>query len=114
MSEIHDIIGEVVAGRAPWTSDPVRNLRTGAWFTAEIDGSPDAVLVMTELGEDAREIVMLNVTSDEQAAGIQSQDRVEFTLFGKKSQVQIIKRRQNPATVQAQFWAQYIVPGVDS
>jgi hypothetical protein len=114
MGEQHDIAENLVSDRATATTDPVRNLRTGAWFTAEIDGSPDAVLVMTELGEDAREIVMLNVTSDEQAAGIQSQDRVEFTLFGKKSRVQIIKRRQNPATVQAQFWAQYIVPGVDS
>jgi len=105
MSESHDMMADIVADRASATTDPVKNLRTGVIFTAEIDGSPSPEIVLTELGEDYRNVVLLHVTDDGEAAGINPLDKVQFTLFGKLSTAQIIKRRDNPANVQNDFWA---------
>ena len=102
-----------MADRAAFTTDPVTNLRTGLSFLAEIDGSPDAVLVATELGEDYRNMILLHVNDDVSAAGIRSQDRVSFTLFKRAITAQILKRRDNGANAQAEFWAMQIT-GKDS
>lgn len=106
MAEQHDIMADVVADRASATTDPVRNLRTGVVFTAEIDGSPDALTIASELGEDYRNIVMIHVTSDDEAAGINQTDLIQFTLFGRTTRARILKRRDNPANVQNEFWAE--------
>jgi hypothetical protein len=105
MGEQHQLAADFVADRAGYTTDPVKNLRTGVVFTAEIDGSPAPEIVLTELGEDYRNVVLLHVTDDTEAARINAQDRVQFTLFGKLSTAQIIKRRDNPASPQNDFWA---------
>lgn len=105
MSELTNITAEIVEERAAWTTDPVINLRTGATFHAEIDGSPDAVLVMSELGEDAREVVLLHVYSDIEAAGILKNDSVRFTLFGLTTTHVIIKRRNDSSSPFNDFWA---------
>ncbi len=113
MSELHDVIADVVADRASATTDPVQNLTSGKTFTAEIEGNIDPVIVMTELGEDAREVVILHVTDDAQAAAISPQDKVEFRLFGVKTVHQILKRRNNAGNPQTDFWAQKVT-GKDS
>lgn len=105
MGEQHANAQDFVADRAGFTTDPVTNLRTGGRFIAEIDGSPDAVLVTTEIGEDYRNVVMFHVNSDEEAAGIRAQDKVSFKLYGKTSVAQIIKRRDSAANAQNDFWA---------
>lgn len=106
MSELHDIAADVVAERAAWTTDPVTHLRTGRTITAEIDGSPDPLIVTTELGEDYRNVVIIHVTDDDEAALLNPQDKIRFSLFGRTTIAQILRRRDNPANVQNDFWAQ--------
>jgi hypothetical protein len=105
MSELHQLLADTVAERSPWTSDPVQNLRTGKTFAAEIDGSPDALVVMSELGEDARNVILLHVTDDTQAYAIHAGDLVTFTLFGMLVKAKILKRRDSGGQVQTNFWA---------
>jgi len=114
MSEASNIIAESIVERAPWTTDPVKNLTTGQTFTAEIDGSPDAILIATELGEDARNVILLHVTSDAEAALINKNDQVQFTLFGSLAICTILKRRDSAAQPQTDFWAMQKVPGKDT
>lgn len=113
MSEAHDILADVVADRAPGTTDQVLNLRTNIPFTAELDGTPDALVVMTELGEDVREVVLIYVTDRNQAAAQNLNDQVQFKLFGALETYQIIKRRDS-ATPQVQFWARKVINGKDA
>jgi len=113
MGEQHQNAADFVADRAAFTTDLVTNLRTGINFHAEIDGSPDALLVATELGEDYRNMILLHVNDDTTAAGIRSQDRVSFTLFGRAVTAQIVKRRDNGANAQTEFWAMQLT-GKDS
>ena len=108
MSELTNILAETIAERAPWTADPVLNLRTGVTFTAEIDGSPDAMVVMTELGEDARNMILLHVTKDTEAYAINAGDLVQFTLFGALTKCRIVKRRDSGGQPQTNFWAQQL------
>ena len=110
MSEFHQIAADIVGDRASATTDPVTLLRTGEILTAEIDGSPDALIVATELGEDYRNCVLIHVTDDEQAALLRAQDKIQFTLFGRTVTAQIIKRRDNAANVQTDFWAMQLTP----
>ena len=114
MSEAHDIMADVVDDRASYTTDAVTHLRTGQPIIAEIDGTPDAVTVATELGDDYRNVVLLHVNDDSQAALLRSQDRVSFTLFGRQATAVIIRRRDNPANVQTDFWAQVLAAGKDN
>jgi hypothetical protein len=113
MSEAHDILFDVVLDRASFTTDPVKNLRTGLVFTAEIE-PVDPLLAQTELGEDAREVVILHVTDDVEAGYIRSQDLVQFQLFGSMVKYKIVKRRNNAANVQTDFWAMQVVDGKDT
>ncbi len=114
MSESHDILSDIIADRAGSTTDPVRNLRDGSTFTAEIDGSPDAFTIQSELGEDIREAVLLHVADPAEAAAIRRGDVVQFTLFGQLTRHTIVKRRNNAANPQAEFWAAKIVEGIDT
>lgn len=92
--------------RKAWTADSVIHLRTGETLTAEIDGSPAALERAAELFEDYRNMVLLHITDDTQAATLLKNDRVRFTLYGRVITAQIIKRADNPANVQNDFWAQ--------
>jgi len=105
MSEILDTIAASVAERIAYTGDPVRHLRLNQTFTAEIDGSPDALTVASELGEDYRNVILLHVTDDNQAATINQGELVQFRLFGRLIKAKILKRRDNGANVQTDFWA---------
>jgi hypothetical protein len=111
MSELSKIAEDVVTERASWTSDPVLHLATGRTITAEIDGSPDAiVLAQMELGEDYRNVCLLHVTNDTEAAILNQGDLVTFTLFGSLSRWKILKRRDSGAQLQTDFWAQQLTP----
>lgn len=105
MGEQHQIAADLVGDRASSTTDPVTNLRTGAIFMAEIDGSPDPLIVATELGEDYRNVILLHVTSDTDAARINMNDQISFTLFGALVKGKILPRRDSGAQVQTDFWA---------
>lgn len=110
MAEHHEIISDIIADRASSTTDLVRNLNTGLVFYAEIDGSPDALIVATELGTDYRNVVLLHVTSDKEASQINETDIVTFKLFGRNARAQILKRRDSAANPQSDFWAQQLTP----
>ena len=107
MSEMHDIIADVVADRQSATTNPVKNLRTGVIFHAEIEGNIDPLRLVTELGEDIREAAILHVDDNDEAAGILAQDIVEFTLFGSTDKYRVIKRVDGP-TPCTDFWVQII------
>ena len=113
MSDLTDIIGSTVDDRAPVTTDPIVNLRTGVTFYAEIESNPDVVLD-AELGKDAREQVVLHVRIAADADGIQTQDRVTFSLYGQSVTFQIIDRTNNPANPFVEFRAKKIVSGKDT
>ncbi len=114
MSEMHAGLAEIVEDRASFTTDRVKNLRTGLQFTAEIE-PVDPIIAQAELGEDVREVVVLHVTSDFEAAEILTQDRVTLSLFGKRPETyKIVKRRDNAANVQTDFWAVQVAAGKDS
>jgi hypothetical protein len=114
MSESHEIISDIVDDRASATTDPVLNLRSGLTFTSEIEGNIDPLIVESELGEDAREVVLLHVTSDVEASYIRPGDRVKFTLFGATTTHEIVKRRNNAGNPQTDFWARKWVTGKDT
>jgi hypothetical protein len=108
MSEVHDNLADIISDRASGTTDPVSNLTANTTFTAEIDGNPDPVLVLTELGPDAREVTLLHVTSSAEAAGISEGDIVQLKLFGVTTKNQVLRRRNNPANPQVEFWCQKV------
>lgn len=103
MSEFHDTIADIVSDRASHTTDPVRNLRTGLTFHAELE-AVDPLLVQSELGEDAREVVALHVSDDAEASLVNVNDFVQFKLFGVTVKYRVIKRRANAANPQTTFW----------
>jgi hypothetical protein len=106
MSELHNMALAVINERAAWTADPVLHLRTGTTITAEIDGSPDALTVATELGEDYRNVILLHVTNDAEAALLNPQDLVQFRLFGNVTTCKVLKRRDSGGQAQTDFWVQ--------
>jgi hypothetical protein len=110
MGEQHSIAEDLVADRASATTDPVTNLTTSKTFTAEIDGAPDPVRVMTEIGEDAREVTLLHVAADAEAEAISPGDIVQFKLFGVLTQHTVLKRNNSPGEPQTDFWVQKIAP----
>lgn len=105
MGEQHQIASDLVNDRASWTTDHIKNLSTGLTFDAEIDGSPAPEIVLTELGEDYRNVILLHVNSDDDADKINAQDKVLLKLFGRTVTAQILKRRDNIANAQNEFWA---------
>lgn len=104
MSEAHDILAQIVDDRASLTADPVVNTTRVFTFLAEIESNPDVVLD-AELGRDAREEVVLHVRNATDAARIQPQDRITFTLFGQQVTFQITQRTNNPANPFTEFRA---------
>lgn len=113
MSETLDTLREIVLDRASSTTDPVQNLRTGLWLTAEIE-PVDPILAQTEFGEDAREMVILHVSDFIQAAGVNAQDQMQFRLLGRLVTYKVVKRRDNAANTQVDFWAMQVVGGKDA
>ncbi len=110
MSELHSILYASCFDRAPTTSDPVKNLTTGALFTAEIEGNVDPCTVPTDIGEDPREMVKLNVLNNVQAAAIAMGNLVQFFLYGETATCEILKRVNDPAGAMTTFWAQKRLP----
>lgn len=104
MSELHDDLKQLVADRKSSNADPVRNLRTGESFTAEIE-PVEPIIAQTELGEDAREVVILHISNFTEAAAQRLQDLVEFTLHGRLVAYRLVKRRDNAANPMVDFWA---------
>jgi hypothetical protein len=105
VSEFHNDLMDIVLDRASYTTDPVKNLRTNLVFHAELE-SVDPLVAATELGEDARAVVALNVTDDAEASLIRVNDFVQFKLFGTQVKYRIIRRRSNAANPQTVFWSQ--------
>jgi len=62
------------------------------------------------LGEDARMVILIHVTSDAEAAGIRADDRIQFVLFGRTTKAIVLRRRDSGANVQTDFWAMQLTP----
>lgn len=109
MSESHNILLEIVQDRAPATTDAVLNLNTNVIFMAEIEGNLDPFTIPESIGSDPRAKFRLHVTSAAQAALINKNDLVQFTLFGECVTAQIVYRDLDPATPQTKFIAAHIL-----
>jgi hypothetical protein len=105
MSEFHDDMAQLVEDRASNFTTPVKDLTSGRTFLAEIE-EVDPLIVTTELGEDYRDVVTINVDSAEAIALMQTLPFVEFRLFGVLTKNKVLKQRNNPASPQAKYWAQ--------
>lgn len=98
MSETRDTLAAVLAGRASVFGDPVRNLRSGTWLTAELEAVAD-IEANVLLGRDARESVIFHVGDRAAASGILLND--VLAALGEKFRV--LRRTDNPANPQVDF-----------
>jgi hypothetical protein len=98
LSETRDILTGVIAGRAGSFGDAVRDLRTGLWFTAEIEPVMD-IEANVLLGRDARESCVFHVVDRAAAELIGMQD--VLGAIGEKFSV--LRRSDNPASPQVDF-----------
>lgn len=98
MSEIRETLAGVLTERAPSFSDPVRNLRTGTRFQAELEPVLDLEANVL-LGRDARESVIFHVTDPAAGAAIRLNDVLE-AVGGK---FRVLRRTDNPANLQMDF-----------
>jgi hypothetical protein len=98
LSETRDILTGVIAGRAGSFGDAVRDLRTGKWFTAEIEPVMD-IEANVLLGRDARESCVFHVADRAAAAGIQMQD----VLLAIGEKFSVLRRSDNPGSPQVDF-----------
>ena len=107
MSDSHDIIADVVADRAPGTSDTVTNLRSGLPFQAEVEEIQDIEL-NTELGRDPRESVTLHVQRPGDKC-ITAGDRLQVTILGRTVVLVALsgRRRDKPACPLVAFGCMY-------
>ncbi len=113
MSEAHQTLANVVADRANYTTDPVRNLRTGVVFYAEIEPVSPIDLEMVFGSKDGRQMVVFHVSSDVQAAGIKETDQCQFTQYGKTVIYKIVDRQNNDANPMTDFPAVQVVTEKD-
>jgi len=88
--------------------DEVKNLTNGRNFRAKIEPISDIEL-LTELGVDNREVVMIHTRDSAAAAEINSQD--VMSAIGRK--FKMIRRVNNPASLHMDFAAVKGVPGKD-
>ncbi len=113
MSELREVLNDVVTERQCFTGDSVKNLRTGLSFIAEIEEIQDIELI-TQLDSDAREAVIVHV-QDRVAAGEQRRgDQITISLFGQVSKFKIARISDNPVKHQAEFVCIKIVSNVDT
>jgi hypothetical protein len=70
--------------------DAVKNLTSGAGFTAIIETNPDPLAIPEALGDDPRPKVLLHVTSFLNARKINKNDLVQFNQYGSPVTFQIV------------------------
>lgn len=108
MSEILNILTQVVDARAPTFADTVKLQRTGATFLAEIEPITD-IEANVLLGRDARESVQFHVASRPAAAALLLNDVIE--ALGE--QFKVLRRSDNPGQVMVTFGAMKLVEDKD-
>lgn len=108
MSEIRNIISATIFDRQPAFGDVVKNLTTGKSFTAEIQ--PIADIGLNEAyGRDPRESDTFHVLDSDAADCVSKGD----VLSALGVQFKVLRRSNNPASVQIEFGCQKIVTGKD-
>lgn len=100
MSEIREILRDVIAGRAGTFGDTVVHGRTGTRFSAEIEEVSDIESNML-LGRDARESVIFHVADRRVAGLVGLNDEIE--ALGETFRV--LRRTDNPSSPQVDFGA---------
>jgi hypothetical protein len=113
MSELSDNLADLVQDRAAGTTDTVLNLRTGARFSAEIEGNLDPFTLPEGIARDPRAKFRIYVTDDDEAAGINETDKVQFKRGGKTIMARILQRDSDPASPQTKLLAIHLVDGKD-
>lgn len=114
MSELLNILNDVVQDRAPGTTDTVTNLTTGATFAAEIEGNLDPFLIPEVWSRDPRAKFRLHVSSQSDAAAQLLGDLVRFSLLGQTVTAKLVTRDIDPASTQAKFLAIHLINGKDT
>jgi hypothetical protein len=112
MSESRDLLFAVVNERQTFTGESCRNLVNGNSFTAEFEEITDLQL-LTDLGLDMREAGMLHISDRAASDAIVPQQSIAIKLRGVVTTWKILKRTNNPASPQADFLCQLVVPGKD-
>ncbi len=100
-----------VAGQnatAAFEEEDCKNLRTGLTFLAKIQPINDIEL-LTELGQDNREVCMVHTRDSAAAKGINDQEVISFL----ENKWRVVKRMDNPASLHTDFIAIKGVPGKD-
>ena len=100
MSEIRDILADVVGDREDTFSDPVKNLRLGTSFLAEIEFVTDMELNGV-LGRDPRESVKFHVRDQSGSDAINLND----ILLALGVRFKVLRRSDNPTNQQVEFGA---------
>jgi hypothetical protein len=113
MSESRDILAQVIDDRQVFTGDSVLNLNTGRRFVAELEEIADREL-NTELGRDAREEVFVRVEDRTAMAEIDITTRLLVTLNGVDVALMVLRRSDNPVSLQTEFGCTKLIPGKDS
>ena len=114
MSEIHDVLSDVVSERASTFGDTIKNLTSGATFAAEIETNLDPFTLTSELANDPREKVRLHVFDDSAAAKLNVNDLIEFFSAGVKCRFKLVSGHVSQASIMNQFLAIQVVDGKDA
>lgn len=109
MSLVRDLTAVGQMATAPFEEDLVTNLRSGKIFNAKIEPVVELELD-TDLGRDARESDNFHVRDRAAAADIRKGDQ----LLALGSKFEVLRRKDDPATLHIEFRAMRLVPGKDS
>ena len=113
MSEIHDILADVISERAPTFANQIVNLTSGVPFTAEIETNLDPFTLPESLANDPREKVRLHVTSLAEAQAQNETDIVSFVFNGRTVKAKLVSGAPELGNLQSRFYAKIGVPGKD-
>ena len=108
MSEIRNVIAATITDRQPAFGDVAVNLNSGEKFTAEIQPIADTML-NEAMGRDPRETDTFHVLDKVAASKINKGD--ELQALGETFTV--LRRTNNPASVQIEFGCQKVAAGKD-
>lgn len=110
MSETRNVVRDTVTDRLYATADQIVNLSSGRTFSAEIEEVQDIELI-TELGRDAREKIILHVLDRAAASDLKLGMKVGFAMDGVNCVFQILSSKDNPGGVMTDFECARIADG---
>jgi len=95
--------------RDSMVSDTIKNVTTGAIFTAEVEGNLDPFTMPTGLVDDPREKVRLHVTDPAVAMNLKWKQEITFNYQGRNCKFVIVAGMYEPSQPQSKFYAAQIL-----